>query len=195
VNTQQPTLNIAVVDDHELLRVGVVRAIAAVNDWRVVHSVGSVDELMLLDLDGVDVVVLDMVTPGVVAGTPAIATLRQHGLEVIVLTALDTADLVDEATRLGAIDVVSKSEGPDRLRDAIARAVGRHQIGGAGVNLHLTPREREVLQCISGGLRNQEIATKLDISLSAVKRHLERIMDKTGIHTRNGLAALPTDTL
>jgi DNA-binding NarL/FixJ family response regulator len=188
-------LNIAVVDDHELLRVGVVRAIGAVSGWGVVHSVGSVDELLMLDLDAVDVVVLDLMTPGEVVGIDAIRRLRELGLDVIVLTATDLRDVAPQARELGALDVVSKGEGPDRLRDAISRAVGRNDIGSAQITLHLTPRERDVLRCISAGLRNQEVANELSISLSAVKRHLERIMEKTGIRTRNGLASIPTDTM
>jgi DNA-binding NarL/FixJ family response regulator len=188
-------LSIAVVDDHELLRVGVVRAIAAVPGWRVVHSVGSVDELVALDLASIDVVVLDFLTPGEIQGLAAISSLRSLGLEVIVLTALDIQDIRAEAIALGAVDIVSKGEGPDRLRDAISRAVGRNEIGSAQTTLHLTPRERDVLRCISAGLRNQEVANELSISLSAVKRHLERIMEKTGIRTRNGLANIPTETI
>jgi DNA-binding NarL/FixJ family response regulator len=188
-------LTVAVVDDHELLRVGVSRAISAVGTWRVAHSVGSVDELLALDLTETDVVVLDFMTPGEVSGYEAIGRLRECGLEVIVLTALDVADVDVEARARGAVCVVSKSDGPDRLREAISTAVGRHDIGSAKLTPHLTPRERDVLRCIAAGLRNQEVANELAISISAVKRHLERIMEKTGIRTRNGLAGIPTDTV
>jgi DNA-binding NarL/FixJ family response regulator len=184
-------LRVAVVDDHELLRVGVARAIAAVDGWQVVCSVGSVDELLGEELEGIDLVVLDMVIPGTVSGLDAIDLLRTHDLDVVVLTALDVADIEAEAMKRGAIAVVSKGDGPDRLRTAIQSSVGLPAQPG----VKLTPREHDVLTSLRSGFRNQEIANDLGISLSAVKRHLERISEKTGVRTRNGLAALPSDVL
>jgi two-component system, NarL family, response regulator LiaR len=182
-------LNIAVVDDHELLRVGVARAVAAVPGWNVSHSVGSVDELLGANLDDVDLVVLDLVTPGAVSGLAAIDVLRARDLDVVVLTAVDVMHVEADARRRGAIAVVGKGEGPDRLRDAITAAAGLPAYEG----VKLTPRELDVLRSIRAGQRNQEIARSLDISLSAVKRHIEHIMEKTDVRTRNGLAALPVD--
>lgn len=184
-------LKIAIVDDHELLRVGVARAIDAVAEWRVVYSVGSVDELLALELDDVDLVVLDLITPGAATGLSAIELLRDRQLDVVVLTALEVAHVEAEALRRGALAVVGKGEGPNRLRDAITSVCGGPPAGG----VHLTPRELDVLRTVRAGLRNQEIARELSISLSAVKRHLERMMEKTNVRTRSGLAALPIDLL
>lgn len=184
-------LRIAVVDDHELLRVGVTRAVAAVEGWQVMHSLGSVDELLASDLEDVDLVVLDMVTPGSVAGMVAIDALRARDVEVVVLTALDVGHIEADALARGALAVVGKGEGPDRLREVIRAATGLPVQPG----VRLTQREREVLDCVRRGYRNAEIARELSISLSAVKRHLERIMEKTDIRTRNGLASLASERL
>jgi DNA-binding NarL/FixJ family response regulator len=184
-------LRIAIVDDHELLRVGVSRACSAVDGWQVVYSVGSVDELLAENLEDVDLVVLDMVTPGLVSGLDAVGLLREHDLDVVVLTAVEVETIEKAALLRGALAVVGKGEGPERLREAIRASTGLPEARG----VQLTPREHDVLACLRKGLRNQEIARELTISLSAVKRHLERIMEKTGVHTRNGLAALPSDVL
>ena len=48
----------------------------------------------------------------------------------------------------------------------------------------LTPRERELLAALAGGLTNQQMATQLDISLNTVKFHLKNLYDKLGVGNR-----------
>ena len=55
---------------------------------------------------------------------------------------------------------------------------------------HLTRREREVLQLVSQGYSNADIAITLFISVSTVRKHLENIFNRTGVRTRNAVAAL-----
>lgn len=51
-------------------------------------------------------------------------------------------------------------------------------------HVHLTPREREVLQCLAHGTTNNEIAYELGIAMETVKRHLSNIFDKLGVRSR-----------
>lgn len=183
-------MRIAVVDDHELLRMGVGRAIAAVPGWSLALSAGTADELVERGADDVDLVVLDFAMPGRLSGYDAVEAVIALGVEVVVLTASDPQEVAAGCLERGALAVVNKADGPTRLRDEIAR-----HTGVAGDPIRLTPREYQVVAALQRGLQNQEIAAALSLSLSGVKRHLERVMEKTDVRTRSGLAALPLDAI
>ena len=57
------------------------------------------------------------------------------------------------------------------------------------LGVRMTPREREVINLIAGGLSNKEIATRLVISTDTVKSHVRNIMEKLMLHTRLQIAA------
>jgi DNA-binding CsgD family transcriptional regulator len=77
----------------------------------------------------------------------------------------------------------------NRAAGAGATASGAPSIQEALDGLELSPREKEVVGCLLQGLSNQEIAEKLFISLSTVKTHLHRILDKSGQPSRTALVA------
>ena len=68
-------------------------------------------------------------------------------------------------------------------------ALARTQPAGSG-ELRLTPREREILPLLDGGLANKEIATRLGIEVATVKNHVHNILDKLQVHRRGEAAAL-----
>jgi DNA-binding NarL/FixJ family response regulator len=57
-------------------------------------------------------------------------------------------------------------------------------------SLDLTPRQRVVIELVAEGLRNQEIADRLGISLHTVRRHVEALLKRLGVHTRAAAAVL-----
>lgn len=57
----------------------------------------------------------------------------------------------------------------------------------ATVRFHLTERERAIVQCLSKGLTNKEIAATLNLALPTVKEHMGHIMEKTHTTTRTGM--------
>jgi DNA-binding NarL/FixJ family response regulator len=76
----------------------------------------------------------------------------------------------------------------DSLR-RVARPIAAHEtVTGRGAmsggNRNLTPRELDVLACLIAGMRNREIATELNISMSTVKSHLSSMYEKLGVSTR-----------
>ena len=96
--------------------------------------------------------------------------------------------------------IVCKRYGPDELLDVVAavgkgeRPVVRVIPNGLGRDaVLLTQRQREVLGDVAQGRTNADIASSLSISLSAVKRHVEELMRRTGRHTRAGLASWATE--
>jgi two-component system, NarL family, response regulator YdfI len=121
---------------------------------------------------------------------------------VVVLSEQPRADLLSKALRAGVRAVLPREVTPEQLRAALEAAVaGLVVVHPSEVNFvlpapaavssparelpePLTPREREVLQMISAGLGNKEIAGRLSISEHTVKFHVASILGKLGASTR-----------
>ena len=111
---------------------------------------------------------------------------------LIVYTGSPNPDVPRQAMTLGAAGFCSKREPPEQLLDTIvAVASGRMVFPFIDVSslasdplAGLTPRERELLASLAGGLTNQQMATQLDISLNTVKFHLKNLYDKLGVGNR-----------
>lgn len=116
------------------------------------------------------------------AGTP----------RIIVYTGSANPDVPRVAMALGAAGFCSKSDPPAQLLETVAAvADGRMMFPFVDVSqlasdpfAGLTPRERELLAALAGGLTNAQIAGKLDISLNTVKFHLKNLYDKLGVSNR-----------
>jgi two-component system nitrate/nitrite response regulator NarL len=111
---------------------------------------------------------------------------------LIVYTGSPNPDVPRQAMTLGAAGFCSKREPPEQLLDTIiAVASGRMVFPFIDVSslasdplAGLTPRERELLAALAGGLTNQQMATQLDISLNTVKFHLKNLYDKLAVGNR-----------
>lgn len=111
---------------------------------------------------------------------------------VIVYTGSANPDVPRVAMALGAAGFCSKSDPPAQLLETVAAvADGRMMFPFVDVSqlasdpfAGLTPRERELLAALAGGLTNAQIAGKLDISLNTVKFHLKNLYDKLGVSNR-----------
>ncbi|MFA7429038.1 MAG: response regulator transcription factor [Rhodospirillaceae bacterium] len=111
---------------------------------------------------------------------------------MIVYTGSANPDVPRLAMALGAAGFCSKSDPPAQLLETVAAvADGRMMFPFVDVSqlasdpfAGLTPRERELLAALAGGLTNAQIAGKLDISLNTVKFHLKNLYDKLGVSNR-----------
>lgn len=117
---------------------------------------------------------------------------RSDAPRLIVYTGSPNPDVPRQAMTLGAAGFCSKREPPEQLLDTIiAVAAGRMVFPFIDVSslasdplAGLTPRERELLAALAGGLTNQQMAAQLDISLNTVKFHLKNLYDKLGVGNR-----------
>jgi two-component system, NarL family, nitrate/nitrite response regulator NarL len=117
---------------------------------------------------------------------------RTDSPRLIIYTGSPNPDVPRQAMTLGAAGFCSKREAPEQLLDTIASvAAGRMVFPFIDVSslasdplAGLTPRERELLGALAGGLTNQQMATQLDISLNTVKFHLKNLYDKLGVGNR-----------
>jgi two-component system nitrate/nitrite response regulator NarL len=202
-------VRILLVDDHTLLREGLVRLLEADPAVEVVGDCANIREARkILANAAIDVVLLDY-DLGEETGEALLKHLNQASstVRVLMLTAgmLPTATL--QAIQSGVAGVVLKQSGTRHLLDAIHRvargetwwtsetlrtAVGI-PLGKKGVPepaRELTPRQRLVLRGILDGLTNKEIAAQLDASETSVKASIQELFTKAGVRTRGQLVRI-----
>jgi two-component system, NarL family, nitrate/nitrite response regulator NarL len=216
VSHQPPRLRILLVDDQPLFRKALASLIAGQFDFSVVGEASDGGEALeqVLKLDP-DIVVMDVQMPGV-DGIGGVRAIRGAGRDVpiVMLTISDEDDDLFEAIEAGANGYLLKNMRPEQIFDGIRGAArGEAPIAGAvagrllealrhgGVapgrvstdatadEMSLTRREAEILQLISAGLSNKEIATRLTITEGTVKNHVHNALEKLHLTNRVQAAA------
>ncbi|HET7385779.1 MAG TPA: response regulator transcription factor [Nocardioidaceae bacterium] len=192
------SLRLLVVDDHPVVRTGLVAMLSEQEDFEVVAEAADGEEAVaMVRRHSPDVVLMDLRMPGL-DGAEATARLRAtgDGPAVLVLTTYDTdADIV-RAVEAGATGYLLKDAPSETLADAIRRAArgetvlappvvarlaGRMRRPAAPV---LTEREVEVLGHVAHGLSNAEVGRAMHIGEATVKTHLLRSFEKLGVTDR-----------
>lgn len=201
------TIRIAVADDHPFILDALDQLFRAEADCEVVsRSLNGRDAMRAVESYEPDVLVLDVRMPEM-DGIELLRNLHERQLttKVVLLTAsLDDSRLL-EAFRLGASGLVLKESAPRLLVQSVRQVARGEQswngkaIAGAlrlmlqreqavaAASSTLTPREVEVTRMVAAGLRNKEIAARLEITEGTVKFHLHSIYEKLEIDGRYAL--------
>ena len=207
------TIRIAVADDHPFILDGLDQLFRNEPDIEIVARTTNGEEaLQAVESLDPDVLVLDVRMPRM-DGVELLRHMHQRELrtKVVLLTAsLDDARLL-EAFRLGASGLVLKESAPRLLVQSVRQVAAGEQswngkaIAGAlrlvlqreqavaSLSSTLTPREIEVTKMVAAGLRNKEIAARLDITEGTVKFHLHSIYEKLRIDGRYALMSYARD--
>jgi NarL family two-component system response regulator LiaR len=150
-------------------------------------------------------VLMDMVMPEMDGATATRAICQKYPqVRVIALTSFNEGDLVTSALEAGAIGYLLKDVSAVDLAKAIRDAhAGRATLSPETAQtlvetanqppapgLDLTPREREVLALMVGGLINAKIAEELNVSPFTVKSHVSNILAKLGVSSRTEAVTL-----
>ena len=192
------TLRLLVVDDHPVVRAGLVAMLSEHDDFDVGgEAADGAEAVTMAARSSPDVVLMDLRMPGM-DGAEATARLRAggDGPAVLVLTTYDTdADIV-RAVEAGATGYLLKDAPRETLADAIRRAARGETVLAPPVVARLasrlrtpavpalTDRETEVLREVARGMSNAEVGRELHIGEATVKTHLLRAFEKLGVADR-----------
>jgi len=184
---------VALIDDHESVRLGLEAACARAGTKEVVFSGSSVRQYLdwrtFSESAPADVVVLDLTLGDGTTVTENVSRLVGDGSSVIIHSVADRPAAVREALAAGAAGIISKSSRIDDVIDAI-RTVARGEPldnvewASAGVgdrafaDAQLSARERDVLRLYAAGLPLKVVAERLGIAYSTAKENITRVRVK-----------------
>jgi DNA-binding NarL/FixJ family response regulator len=181
-------IRLVIVDDHPVVREGLVAALERRDDFVIAGAFGSAEELLESRVEA-DVVLLDLELPGM-SGIDVIPRLTARAL---VLTAYSTDEQIEAVLRAGARGYLLKGAAIDEIERAI-RAVAEgetyieRRVASRVIALarapRLSPREREVMRLVAAGKSNKEIAAALHVTERTVKFHVTAIFNKLGAENR-----------
>ena len=195
-------IRVLVVDDHRLVRAGLISLLGSADDVLVVGEAADGAEAVTVANDtNPDVVLMDLSMPGVdgVAGTRALLADRPE-VRVIALTSFTDRQRVTDVLAAGAIGYLLKDSAPDEVLAGVRSAAAGHspldpRIAGAllpgrgdAPGAALSDREREVLRLAATGMANKQIARALGISERTVKVHLGNVFRAIGVGDRTSAA-------
>ena len=180
-------IRVLVVDDHPIVRVGIVAIINACPDMTAVAQAGTAEEAIdLFEQHLPDIALIDLRLPKM-SGVDAIRTIRMRHPKAcfVVLTTYEGDEDIYQALEAGARAYVIKGMPHQALTDALRRvhAGGRflpppvsRALASRTPDSDLSVREREVLALLACGKTNKEIASELGISVATVKCHVSVIL-------------------
>jgi DNA-binding NarL/FixJ family response regulator len=199
------TIRVAVVDDHTLVRAGIVALLLEIPGVEVVaEGADGAAARRLVSEHHPDILFLDLAMPGV-SGLDALTDIHgaQSGVKVIVLSMHDSEEYVLRALRDGASGYLLKDVAPQELAQAIhavmrgetwlSRPVSEKVIHGYIARAAekpgelLTERQVEVLTLIAEGLGTREIAERLGVSIKTIETYRAQLMSRLDIHDVAGL--------
>ncbi len=211
-------ISVLIVDDHPMFRDGLQKALELEDDIEVIGQCADGEQALVAAARlQPDVVLLDINLPSI-NGLQVARQLKSErsGIAVVFLTAYHDAQQVLHAMRAGASAYCPKDITPDELIEIIRNvAKGFYVIGSLQMDSHelqswinanveaisgpyivdsdehyipLSPRELEILQFVTNGMSNKEIASRLGISQQTVKNHMTSILKKLNVQDRTQAA-------
>ena len=193
-------IRILLVDDHEMVRIGVSAYLQSQKDMEVAGEATNGQEAVEMALElRPDLILMDMVMP-VMNGAEATKAIidRWPEAKIMIVTSFLDDDKVYPALQAGAVSYILKTSKASRIADSIRETMNGTPVLEPEVMtkmmkqmrhervLHddLTEREMEILLLLACGLTNQEIADKLFIALKTVKTNVSNILAKLEVHDR-----------
>jgi DNA-binding NarL/FixJ family response regulator len=195
-------IRVLIVDDHPLIRAGLITMLAEADDIHVVaEAPDGLRAIAAAHEHTPDVALMDLSMPvldGIAATRRLSAELPQ--IRIVALTSFSDRQRVNDALTAGAVGYLLKDSTPDDVLDAIRAAAAGHAPLDPRVASVLLParsgtpvtqlsaREVEVLRLAAEGMANKQIARRLGISEGTVKVHLGSVFRTIGVADRTSAA-------
>lgn len=195
-------IRVLVVDDHNLIRAGLIMLLEAAADIQVAGEAADGQQAIeVAAATAPDVVLMDLSMP-VMDGAAATRLLLagRPGIRVVALTSFSDRQRVTDILAAGATGYLLKDSRPEDLLAAVRAAAGGHVPLDPRVAAALLPsreppltdqlsdREKQVLRLVAAGLANKQIARRLGIAESTVKVHTGNIFRRIGVTDRTSAA-------
>ena len=192
---------VMIVDDHSVVRMGLAAIINLEKDLVIcgeaengAEAIKRVQELKP------DVIVMDLMMPDMDGAETTAEVLKvSPESKVLILTTFGTSTDISRAIAAGATGAVTKNLSNAELTDAIRKARGgigqfspeiRRTLDETSDEPEFTPRQMEVLDSITRGLSNDDIAMQLGLSKTRIKQHLNEVYAKLGAANRADAVAI-----
>ncbi len=199
-------MRILVIEDHALVREGLLLALKALEEMdspaEILGARDAEEATRLLEAnDDFDLTLLDLMLPGT-GGLAFLGVMRKRfpHIPVVILSALDDADTVMKAKRLGAAGFVSKASPTDVLLGALREVLAgeiwlppeyremtgkRRRARTVADRYGLTKSQASVLEFLAEGKSNRDIAEMLGVTEGTVKIHVSAIFKALGVSNRS----------
>jgi two-component system, NarL family, response regulator LiaR len=198
-------IRVVVVDDHDMVRKGIISYLLTESNIEVVGEARSGTEgIQLVKNVKPDIVLMDLLMEN---GNGIMATKEilnfQPNCKVIIITSYYDDQQVFPALEAGAFSYLLKTASADEIVQAIYKAIkgetiiepkvankmlNRFRMNERKPHDELTERELDVLKCLGEGMTNQEISEELFIGVKTVKTHVSNILSKLSVSDRTQAA-------
>ena len=189
-------IRILIVDDHAIVRTGLAALLGSIPDFEIVGeaSNGSIAVSKAIKLNP-DVIVMDLAMPkmgGIEATTEILSKLPDT--RILILTSFGTSEELSRVFSAGATGAILKNTANSALVSSIRRiAKGNRVVSPEIENMlaneppipELSSRQRDILESLTRGLTNNEIAMQFEISPESVKTHIAKLFEKIGAGNRS----------
>ena len=192
---------VMIVDDHSVVRMGLAAIINLEKDMAVCgEAENGVEAVQKAEKLKPDVIIMDLMMPDMDGAEATAAVLKvSPESKVLILTTFGTSAEIARAIAAGATGAVTKDLSNADLADAIRKTSAgmakispeiRQTLDETSTESELTPRQMEVLDSITRGLSNDDIALQLGLSKTRIKQHLNEVYAKLGATNRAEAVAI-----
>lgn len=192
--------NVMIVEDQSMPRQLFEIFVSQSDKYALVASIDDASgALDLVRANAIDLVLMDVITKNGANGLDASARIKAEfpHVKIIIVTSMPECSYLRRAREIGIDSFWYKEIDKEPILEVMDRTMMGERIYpdstpmlelGLASSSELTERETNVLREIAAGLTNDEIATKLQISVNTVKKHIQSMIDKTGFKNRTQLA-------
>jgi len=201
---EQQSIKVLIVDDHEMVRLGLMSYLETEPRITVIGAVANgLEAVKFCQTQQPDVILMDLIMEPIDGVETTRRIKAQYPqIKIIVLTSYFDESLVMPVLEAGAISYLLKTAKAQQIVDAIFNAIENKSfiepsVAAKVLNLMrkepqphelLTNRELEVLRLLGQGKTNQEIAEILNIGIKTVKTHVSNVLAKLGVEDRTQAA-------